>query len=55
MKDTFTIDMDEDMHNVVAILSGQRVVFACLDEEHAKELKEQLERTAWAQIEGRAQ
>jgi hypothetical protein len=46
-----TIETDGDTHEVVAIISGKRVVFACLDESHAAELKDAMERCAWFQIE----
>lgn len=48
---TVSIERDEDMVNVVAIISGERVVFGCTDEAHADDLKNALEECAWFQIE----
>lgn len=48
---TVSIENDEDMVNVVAIISGERVVFGCTDEAHADDLKNALEECAWFQIE----
>lgn len=48
---TVSIENDGDMVNVVAIISGERVVFGCTNETHAEDLKNALEECAWFQIE----
>lgn len=48
---TVSIERDDEMINVIAIISGARVVFAAASEAHAQELKDALEECAWFQIE----
>jgi DNA polymerase II large subunit len=49
--DRIEIETDDDMHNVVVTLpGGTRFVMACEDEEHAKELQDQLKRCSWFQL-----
>lgn len=44
---------DEDGWNVEVTMSGQTVVFACLDKEAANELQDMISSCSWFQIENR--